>query len=87
MGAQTFGLGKRANDRSNLAETYPIEALHGDDFEEVVDAKPSAKAGRAGGRKNVVRAGRIVSCGLRRVVTDKDRAGAVDVGKAIVIQG
>ena len=50
-----------------------------------MDAQASAKARRAGRRQNMIGPGSIVSGGLRRVVADKNRACAADVGKIILV--
>jgi len=97
VGSGTGGLQTRANRRGVAVEAFcfskndggwteSVDArggvlLHGDDFEEVCDAQPSADRSERTGGQGVIGAGNVVSQRLRGMWADEDRAGVADPGE------
>src|SRR5437763_16968792 len=73
MGVQAFDLGERCDHRRDLPQARPGQLLYGNQFYEIENAQPAAKAGGSASWQNMIRSRCVVARGLRRVVAHEDR--------------
>src|SRR5262245_51984168 len=76
---QPLGLRQRHHGVANAVQAITRELLDRDGLYKILHAEPAAEAGHRTCGQDVIWAGGVVACGLRRVITNKDGTRVGDV--------
>src|SRR6476660_9814414 len=75
---QPFGLGQRYHRRADAVQPVTRKLLDRDGLNKILHSKSTSKTGHAARRQHMVRAGGIVSRGLWRIISYKDRTSVAE---------